>query len=129
MDDLEPVAPFARMLGVHRPAALHRLDSLFRAASDRSSVAVMAAMAVPDSALDHVLRTLRAYSEASCVVEAQLRYNVWIAVASDDSERVRMVLSEIAAFTGLAVLHVPLDEIEDGPRGLSCPTERGAALH
>lgn len=129
MQDIEPIAPFARMLGVHRPAALHRLDSLFRAASGRSGMAVMAAMAVPDSALDHVLRTLRAYTEASCLVEAQLRYNVWIAVAGDDSERIRMVLSEIAAFTGLAVLHVPLDDLEGAPRGLSCPSDRGASLH
>lgn len=129
MQDIEPIAPFARMLGVHRPAALHRLDSLFRAASGRSGMAVMAAMAVPDSALDHVLRTLRAYTEASCLVEAQLRYNVWIAVAGDDSERIRMVLSEIAAFTGLAVLHVPLDDLEGAPRGLSCPSDLGASLH
>ncbi|CAO3433099.1 Lrp/AsnC family transcriptional regulator [Azospirillum doebereinerae] len=87
--------------------AVARVGATFR--PHRVGSSTLAAMAVPAEALPRVAALVGAFEEVNHNYEREHRLNLWFVVTADDAERVRAVLAEIEAATGLPVLDLPLE--------------------
>jgi DNA-binding Lrp family transcriptional regulator len=67
----------------------------------------LAAMAVPEERFEEVAGIVNGFAEVAHNYERSHRLNMWFVVATERPERVRAVLAEIAAATGLPVLDLP----------------------
>lgn len=79
-------------------------------APHRAGASTLAAMAVPSGRVDEVAALVSSFDEVNHNYERQHRLNLWFVVAAPGAARVRAVLDEIAARTGLEVLDLPLQE-------------------
>jgi siroheme decarboxylase len=77
---------------------------------NRIGASTLAATAVPPEQLERVAALVSAYPEVNHNYEREHHINLWFVVTAESPERVRAVLAEIAARTGLAVLDLPLIE-------------------
>ncbi len=115
-----PYAEIAGRLGVSEDdvlAALGRLHArgvLSRVgavvAPNQAGASTLAAMAVPADRLDHVAALVSGYDEVNHNYEREHALNLWFVVAAADAARLRQVLDEIEARTGLPVIDLPLVE-------------------
>ena len=76
----------------------------------RVGASTLAAMAVPPERMEAVAALVSSYAEVNHNYEREHRYNLWFVVTAEDRERLRAVLAEIGARTGIAVLDLPLLE-------------------
>jgi DNA-binding Lrp family transcriptional regulator len=114
-----PYAEIGRQLGVSEAEVIDTLRSLqqrglisrvgpvFR--PNRAGASTLAAMAVPEERLDAVAALVSACDEVNHNYEREHHFNLWFVVTAPDEERVRAVLDDIEARTGIAVLDLPLE--------------------
>jgi siroheme decarboxylase len=77
----------------------------------------LAAMAVPEDRFEAVAAQVNAHPEVAHNYARAHALNMWFVVAAEASERIELVLGEIAAETGLAVYAMPkLEEYFVGAR-------------
>jgi DNA-binding Lrp family transcriptional regulator len=115
----EPYAAMAAALGTSEADLLARLARLEAegvvsrvgavVAPHRAGWSTLAAMAVPEDTLDAVAAWVSAYPEVNHNYARQHRLNLWFVVTAASPARVRAVLAEIAAATGIEVLDLPLE--------------------
>lgn len=114
-----PYAEIGRQLGVSEAEVIDTLGSLqqrglisrvgpvFR--PNRAGASTLAAMAVPAERLDAIAALVSACDEVNHNYEREHHFNLWFVVTAPDEERVRAVLDDIEARTGIAVLDLPLE--------------------
>ena len=76
----------------------------------RAGWSTLAAMSVPAARLETVASLVSAYREVNHNYEREHDLNLWFVVTAGDRDRVRDVLAEIAARTGLEVVDLPLQQ-------------------
>ena len=115
-----PYAAMAARLGVSEDEVIEHLRAL--QASGMVSrvgtvirphsvgVSTLAAMAVPKERLDDVAEVVSGYPEVNHNYEREHHYNLWFVVATEREQRLREVLAELEAHTGLKILDLPLLE-------------------
>lgn len=86
--------------------ALSRVGPVFKPKSVGDST--LAAMAVPADRLEAVAELVNGFDEVNHNYEREHRFNLWFVVTAHDQERVKSVLAEISAATGLEVLNLPM---------------------
>ncbi|GAB6048682.1 AsnC family transcriptional regulator [Methyloparacoccus murrellii] len=115
-----PYAALAERLGVSEEAVLASLREL-KAASVVSrvgailppntvGVSLLAALAVPEEALEAVAAWVSALPEVNHNYQREHRYNLWFVVTAANPAQLEAVLCAIERHTGLAVLRLPLLE-------------------
>jgi DNA-binding Lrp family transcriptional regulator len=87
---------------------LQRVGAVVRSGSVGCST--LAAMHVPAERLAEVAAFVSAIPEVNHNYEREHELNLWFVVAAPDEDRLRAVLAEIAAATGIAVLDLRLVE-------------------
>lgn len=115
-----PYAALAERLGVDEDEVLERLARLSRGGTISRVGAVfrphtvggstLAAMAVPEDDLDRVADLVSAYGEVNHNYQREHRLNLWFVVTAPSTGRVKDILADISARTGLGVLDLPLLE-------------------
>jgi DNA-binding Lrp family transcriptional regulator len=115
-----PYADMAARLGVSEELVIERLRALQSSGAvsrvgavirpHSVGVSTLAAMAVPPERLDAVAELVNSYPEVNHNYEREHHYNLWFVVATEREERLRAVLAELAARTGLTILDLPLLE-------------------
>ncbi|UCC57081.1 MAG: Lrp/AsnC family transcriptional regulator, partial [Gammaproteobacteria bacterium] len=76
---------------------------------NRAGASTLAAMAVPEERLDAVAALVSDCDEVNHNYEREHHYNLWFVVTAPDERRVRVVLADIEARTGIPVLNLPLE--------------------
>ena len=71
---------------------------------------VLAAMQVPEAALDRAVAIVNAHREVAHNYERAHRFNLWFVVAAEDRAAIAPLLSRIEAETGYPVLDLPREE-------------------
>ena len=71
---------------------------------------VLAAMAVPEARFEEVAAQVNAHPEVAHNYERDHDYNMWFVVAATEPQRIKSVIAEIEAETGLPVLELPKEE-------------------
>jgi DNA-binding Lrp family transcriptional regulator len=114
-----PYAEIGRQLGVSETEVIDTLRSLQQRGlisrvgpvfkPNRAGASTLAAMAVPEARLDAVAALVSACDEVNHNYEREHHFNLWFVVTAPDAERVRAVLDDIEARTGIAVLDLPLE--------------------
>jgi DNA-binding Lrp family transcriptional regulator len=114
-----PYAEIGRQLGVsetevidtlrllQQRGLISRVGPVFK--PNRAGASTLAAMAVPEARLDAVAALVSACDEVNHNYEREHHFNLWFVVTAPDAERVRAVLDDIEARTGIAVLDLPLE--------------------
>lgn len=102
-----PADILARLRRLIAGGLIARIGATFRPHSVGAST--LAAMAVPPGDLPRVAELIGAFDEVNHNYEREHRLNLWFVVTAPDAERVRAVLTEIEAATGLPVLDLPLE--------------------
>lgn len=87
---------------------LTRVGAVFR--PNRVGASTLAALAVPEARLAEVADLVSAYPEVNHNYEREHEFNLWFVVTAPDRARLRQVLDEIQARSGLKVLDLPLQE-------------------
>jgi len=115
----EPYAEIAMQLGVAEADVILTLESLQRRgfisrvgpvfAPQRAGASTLAALAVPEDRLESVANLVSAYAEVNHNYQREHAWNLWFVVTAPDQGRVKQVLADIEAATGLAVLNLPLE--------------------
>ena len=115
-----PYERIARHLGVSEEAVLaalgrlsedgliSRVGPVFR--PNRVGASTLAAMAVPEERLEQVAALVSGYAEVNHNYEREHSLNLWFVATAPDRQRLRAVLDEIAARSGLPVLDLPMLE-------------------
>ena len=115
-----PYARIARHLGVtegevlsalgrlREDGLISRVGPVFR--PNRVGASTLAAMTVPEERLEEVAALVNSYAEVNHNYEREHRLNLWFVATAPDRGRLRAVLEEIAARSGLAVLDLPMLE-------------------
>jgi DNA-binding Lrp family transcriptional regulator len=114
-----PYAEIGRQLGVSETEVIDTLRSLQQRGlvsrvgpvfkPNRAGASTLAAMAVPAERLDAVAELVSSRNEVNHNYEREHGFNLWFVVTAPDEERVRAVLDDIEAHTGIAVLDLPLE--------------------
>jgi len=114
-----PYAEIGRQLGVSETEVIDTLRSLQQRGlvsrvgpvfkPNRAGASTLAAMAIPEERLDAVAALVSACDEVNHNYEREHYFNLWFVVTAPDERRVRAVLGEIEARTGIAVLDLPLE--------------------
>ena len=114
----EPFADIARQLGVYETTVLEtlqrlqtegvvsRIGAVFR--PNRIGASTLAAIAVPETELEHVAAIVSSFAEVNHNYEREHRFNLWFVVVAEDEQRLQRVLQEIEASCGYTVLDLPL---------------------
>jgi DNA-binding Lrp family transcriptional regulator len=114
----EPFADIARQLGVYETTVLEtlqrlqtegvvsRVGAVFR--PNRIGASTLAAIAVPETELEHVAAIVNSFAEVNHNYEREHRFNLWFVVVAEDEQRLQRVLQEIEASCGYTVLDLPL---------------------
>ena len=114
----EPFADIARQLGVYETTVLEtlqrlqtegvvsRVGAVFR--PNRIGASTLAAIAVPETELEHVAAIVSSFAEVNHNYEREHRFNLWFVVVAEDEQRLQRVLQEIEASCGYTVLDLPL---------------------
>jgi DNA-binding Lrp family transcriptional regulator len=115
-----PYAEVGERLGIGEAEVLARLTRLTMAGAvsrvgpvlrpKRIGVSTLAAMAVPPGRLEAVADLVSGYPEVNHNYERSHRVNLWFVLTARDKARLDEVLSEIALFTGIEVLDLPMLE-------------------
>ncbi len=115
-----PYAEVGERLGIGEAEVLTRLGRLSTAGAvsrvgavlrpKRIGVSTLAAMAVPPARLNSVAGLVSAYPEVNHNYEREHRFNLWFVLTAPDQARLDAVLAEIALFTGIEVLDLPMLE-------------------
>jgi DNA-binding Lrp family transcriptional regulator len=115
-----PFADMAAALGVDEAEVLASLRRLQRSGSvsrvgpvlapNRVGASLLAAMRVPDHALEAVAARISALPEVNHNYEREHAINLWFVVTGRDAAHVEEVLARIEAETGFAVLRLPMLE-------------------
>jgi DNA-binding Lrp family transcriptional regulator len=115
-----PYLEIAGALGVDEEAVLATLESLQTGgvisrvgpvfAPNRLGASTLAAVAVPPERLEDVAELVNTYAEVNHNYEREHRYNLWFVLTAADEQRLKEVLGQIEAATGLRVLSLPLLE-------------------
>ena len=113
-----PFADIARQLGVYETTVLEtlqrlqtegvvsRVGAVFR--PNRIGASTLAAIAVPETELEHVAAIVSSFAEVNHNYEREHRFNLWFVVVAEDEQRLQRVLQEIEASCGYTVLDLPL---------------------
>ena len=114
-----PFAEIAQQLDVSETQVITTLESLQQRglisrvgpvfAPQRAGASTLAAIAVPADKLEAVADSISRYEEVNHNYEREHTFNLWFVVTAPDQARVRQVLDEIQAATGLQVLDLPLE--------------------
>ena len=64
---------------------------------------------MPAARLEAVAAFVNGYEEVNHNYQREHTFNLWFVVTAPEQERIRQVLAEIEAGTGLAVLDLPLE--------------------
>ncbi len=67
-------------------------------------------MAVPEERIEEVAELVSGYREVNHNYEREHRFNLWFVLTAPDQARLDAVLAEIALFTGIEVLDLPMLE-------------------
>jgi DNA-binding Lrp family transcriptional regulator len=113
-----PFALAAERLGISEDALLDRLARLKEAgvisrfgplwhAEKMGGGLTLSAMAVPPDRFDEVAGIVNSHPEVAHNYAREHELNMWFVVATERPERIRAVLTEIEAATGLAVFDMP----------------------
>ena len=114
----EPFADIARQLGVyettvletlqrlHTEGVVSRVGAVFR--PNRIGTSTLAAIAVPETELEHVADIVSSFAEVNHNYEREHRFNLWFVVVAEDEQRLQRVLQEIENSCGYTVLDLPL---------------------
>jgi DNA-binding Lrp family transcriptional regulator len=114
----EPFADIARQLGVYETTVLEtlqrlqtegvvsRVGAVFR--PNRIGASTLAAIAVPETELEHVADIVNSFAEVNHNYEREHRFNLWFVVVAEDEQRLQRVLQEIENSCGYTVLDLPL---------------------
>jgi DNA-binding Lrp family transcriptional regulator len=114
----EPFADIARQLGVYETTVLEtlqrlqtegvvsRVGAVFR--PNRIAASTLAAIAVPETELEHVADIVNSFTEVNHNYEREHRYNLWFVVVAEDEQRLQHVLQDIENSCGYTVLDLPL---------------------
>ena len=114
----EPFADIARQLGVYETTVLEtlqrlqtegvvsRVGAVFR--PNRIGASTLAAIAVPETELEHVADIVSSFAEVNHNYEREHRFNLWFVVVAEDEQRLQRVLQEIETSCGYTVLDLPL---------------------
>ena len=115
-----PYAEVGVRLGIGEAEVLSRLARLSAAgavsrvgpvlAPKRVGVSTLAAMAVPPGRLEAVAELVNAYPEVNHNYERSHRFNLWFVLTAPNRARLNEVLAEIALYTGIEVLDLPMIE-------------------
>jgi siroheme decarboxylase len=115
-----PYADVGARLGIAEAEVLARLSRLSAAGAvsrvgpvlspKRVGVSTLAAMAVPPGRLEAVAELVNAYPEVNHNYERSHRVNLWFVLTARDKARLDEVLAEIALYTGIEVLDLPMLE-------------------
>lgn len=115
-----PYAEVGASLGIGEAEVLARLARLGAAgavsrvgpvlAPKRVGVSTLAAMAVPPGRLEAVAELVSAYPEVNHNYERSHRVNLWFVLTAPNTARLNEVLAEIALYTGIEVLDLPMLE-------------------
>ncbi len=116
----EPYAEIARRLGTSEAEVLARLARLKGEGAisrvgavvrpNTVGVSTLAAMAVPPERLEEVARIVNGFEGVNHNYEREHRLNLWFVATAADADRLRAVLDDIAARSGIEVLPFPLLE-------------------
>jgi DNA-binding Lrp family transcriptional regulator len=105
-----------------------RVGAVFRPRSIGAST--LAALAVPEDALERVAQMVSAYPEVNHNYQREHHYNLWFVVAAPDELALQRVLREIEERSGCRVLYLPLVEDYHIDLGFDLTGVRGKrALH
>jgi DNA-binding Lrp family transcriptional regulator len=114
----EPFADIADQLGVYETTVLEtlqrlqtegvvsRVGAVFR--PNRIGASTLAAIAVPETELQHVADIVSSFAEVNHNYEREHRFNLWFVAVAEDEQRLQCVLREIEASCGYKVLDLPL---------------------
>ena len=115
-----PYAEVAESLGIDETEVLARLSRLSAAGAvsrvgpvlrpKRIGVSTLAAMAVPPGRLETVAKLVSDYPEVNHNYEREHRFNLWFVLTAPDQARLNAVLGEIALYTGIEVMDLPMLE-------------------
>lgn len=115
-----PYAEVGERLGIDETEVLARLSRLSAAGAvsrvgpvlrpKRIGVSTLAAMAVPPGRLETVAKLVSAYPEVNHNYEREHRFNLWFVLTAPDQTRLNAVLGEIALYTGIEVMDLPMLE-------------------
>jgi siroheme decarboxylase len=115
-----PYAEIGTRLGIGEAEVLARLSRLTAAgavsrvgpvlAPKRVGASTLAAMAVPPGRLEAVAELVSAYPEVNHNYERSHRFNLWFVLTAPNTARLHEVLAEIALYTGIEVLDLPMLE-------------------
>ena len=98
----------ARLARLTVSGAVSRIGPVVR--PKRVGVSTLAAMAVPPGRLQAVAELVNGYPEVNHNYEREHRINLWFVVTAPNAARLNEVLSEIALFTGIEVMDLPMLE-------------------
>jgi DNA-binding Lrp family transcriptional regulator len=116
-----PYADVAEELGMTEGEVIDRLSRLLEArtltrfgplfdAVKLGGAFTLAAMAVPAERFDSVAEIVNSYPEVAHNYAREHELNMWFVVGAERPGRIREVLDEIAARTGIEVLDLPKEE-------------------
>ena len=98
----------ARLSRLSAVGAVSRVGAVLR--PKRVGVSTLAAMAVPPGRLETVAELVSSYPEVNHNYEREHRVNLWFVLTAPDAARLNEVLAEIALYTGIEVLDLPMLE-------------------
>ena len=113
-----PYADMAERLGVYETTvlenlqrlqtegAISRIGAVFR--PNRVGVSTLAAMAVPEEALESVAALVNEFAEVNHNYERDHHFNLWFVVIAADDESLQASLKEIEQIAGYRVLDLPM---------------------
>ena len=114
-----PYAELAAELNATEAEVLAALDELQRrgvvgrigavVAPHRAGWSVLAALAVPEPALQRVAAIVSDFAEVNHNYRREHDFNLWFVVTAASAEQVAAVLADIERATGLEVLELPLE--------------------
>lgn len=97
----------ASLQGLRQRGLLSRVGAVLGARPPGASV--LAALCVPETRLEQVAELVNGYEEVNHNYAREHVYNLWFVVVAADSARLREVLDDIAARSGLSLLELPLE--------------------
>ena len=113
-----PFADIAKHLGTSEALVLQILDRLQQLGvisrvgpvfkPKRIGTSTLAAMAVPEQALEAVAEIINGYAEVNHNYEREDHYNLWFVVTAPNQQHLERVLTEMERVTGYAILDLPL---------------------
>jgi DNA-binding Lrp family transcriptional regulator len=103
LDEDDVIARLARLL---REGVLSRFGPMYDAERLGGGL-TLAAMAVPEHRFDEVAAIVNGFLEVAHNYRRTHALNMWFVLATERPERIREVIAEIAAATGLLVIDLP----------------------